>query len=123
MKNIDHYKQLLEEEKAKLEAELGSVGRVNPDNPNDWESTPEAGDTNADADKNVQADAREEFEARNAVEVTLESRLINVKDALKRIEEGVFGKCEIDGKEIEEDRLEANPAARTCIEHKDENLE
>jgi len=123
MKDLQHYKQLLEEEKTKLEAELGGIGRVNPDNPKDWEPTPEASDTNADADKNIQADAREEFEARNAVEVTLESRLINVNEALKRIEDGTFGKCEIDGNEIEEARLEANPAARTCIEHKDENLE
>ena len=121
--NTQHYKELLEEEKTKLEAELGGIGRVNPDNPKDWEPTPEASDTNADADKNVQADAREEFEARNAVEVTLESRLINVNKALDKIEADTFGKCEIDGNEIEEARLEANPAASTCIAHKDENLE
>ncbi|MFC1615130.1 hypothetical protein ACFL22_01085, partial [Patescibacteria group bacterium] len=104
MKNTDQYKKSLEEEKTKLETELGKIGRVNPDNPKDWEPTPAASDTNADADKNIQADAREEFEARNAVEVTLESRLINVSMALDKIKAGTFGKCEIDDKEIEEAR-------------------
>ena len=32
---------------------------------------------------------------------------------LKKIEAGTFGVCEISGEPIEEDRLDANPAART----------
>ena len=36
---------------------------------------------------------------------------------LKKIEEGSFGVCEINGDKIEEDRLLANPAARTCKKH------
>lgn len=116
MQNIEHYKTLLLEEKNRLEEELKSVGRVNPDNPDDWEGTP--GEAEADTeDENLFADKLEEFEERSAVEVELESQLIMVKRALDRIEKGNFGICTVGGEEIESDRLEANPAAETCKKH------
>jgi len=116
MIDIKYFKNKLEEEKNKLEEELGSVGRVNPDNPADWEPTPEKMDI-MNADRNERADAMEEFEARSAVEVELENRLSNIKNALLKMENGKYGICEKCGKEIEQDRLEANPAAATCKEH------
>jgi len=116
MTDIQHLKQKLEEEKKRLEGELGSVGRINPNNPKDWEPTPAEMDIMS-ADKNEKADAMEEFETRTAVEVELENRLNNIKSALERIENGAYGACNVCGKEIEEDRLEANPAAKTCKEH------
>ncbi|VAW25482.1 hypothetical protein MNBD_BACTEROID04-515 [hydrothermal vent metagenome] len=114
--DIKHFKEKLEEEKATLEGELKGVARINPDNPNDWEPTP--GDLNIPkSDKNDMGDVMEEYESRTAVEVELENRLENVKNALKKIEEGGYGKCKIDDGDIEIDRLEANPAAETCKEH------
>ena len=44
-------------------------------------------------------------------------RLEKVNAALQRIDEGTYGKCSVDGKEIEPQRLEAEPTATTCIEH------
>ena len=38
--NTEHFKKKLEEEKAKIIAELETVGRINPDNPEDWEAVP-----------------------------------------------------------------------------------
>jgi len=116
--NIDtkHFKEKLEEEKATLEGALQGVARINPDNPDDWEPTP--GDLNIPkSDKNDMGDVMEEYEGRMAVEVELENRLENVKNALKKIEEGGYGKCKVDGGDIETDRLEANPAAETCKKH------
>jgi RNA polymerase-binding transcription factor DksA len=114
--NIEHYKDLLLAEKKRLLEELPSVGRVNPENPDDWEGTP--GDTDAETeDENSLADKLEDFEERSAVEVELESQLRLVKNALERIEGGTFGACKIGGEEIESDRLEANPAAETCKKH------
>ncbi len=111
-----HFKEELEKEKAVLEGELKGVARVNPDNPGDWEPTPS--DLNIPkSDKNDMGDAMEEFESRSAVEVELENRLNNVKKALERIENNTYGKCKIDGGEIEVERLEANPAAETCKTH------
>lgn len=115
--NIEHYKELLLAEQKRLLEELPSVGRVNPENPNDWQGTPGDSDQVDTEDENSLADKFEEFEERNAVEVELESELILVKNALERIGEGTFGICKIGGEEIEADRLEANPAAETCKKH------
>lgn len=41
--------------------------------------------------------------------------LQEISDALKRIEEGVYGKCIVCGKAIEERRLVAIPEAKMCI--------
>jgi len=116
MTDTQYYKQKLEGEKKRLEKELMSVGRINPDNPKDWQPTPAEMDI-MNADKNEKADAMEEFETRTAVEVELENRLNNIKSAIERIDSGTYGTCGVCGKEIEEDRLEANPAAKTCKEH------
>jgi len=114
--NIEHYKDLLLAEKKRLLEELPSVGRVNPENPEDWHGTP--GDTVAETeDENSLADKLEEFEERSAVEAELESQLILVNDALERIEGGTFGICKVGGEEIESDRLEVNPSAETCKKH------
>jgi len=69
------------------------------------------------ADKNIVADRHEDYEGRHAITDELEIRLNNINDALKKIEEGKYGVCEIGGEEIEEDRLEANPSAKTCKKH------
>lgn len=114
--NIEHFKEKLEQEKKLLEGELGSVGRVNPNNPKDWEATPSPIDV-MPADKTEVAEQMEEFEERTAIEVELENKLNSIKKALKRIEEGGYGVCEICGEPIEEARLEANPAATTCLKH------
>lgn len=115
--NIEHYKELLLAEKNRLLEELPSVGRLNPENPNDWQGTPGDSEQVDTEDENSLADKFEEFEERNAVEVELESQLIVVKNALARIEAGTFGICKIGGEEIEADRLLANPAAETCKKH------
>ena len=43
--------------------------------------------------------------------------LNQVRDALKRIGDGTFGKCVVDGGRIEEKRLEAVPWTPYCIKH------
>lgn len=109
-------KKKLQEEKVLLERELASVGRINPDNPEDWEATAE--DLNIpQADENERADEITDFEDRSSIEYTLEERYNKVKDALGRIEEGTYGICVVCHKEIEADRLRANSAATTCKAH------
>ena len=46
----------------------------------------------------------------------VEAELADVEHALRRLDEGTYGTCEACGKDIGEDRLEAMPAARLCIE-------
>jgi RNA polymerase-binding transcription factor DksA len=115
--DTEYFKQKLETEKENLEKELEKVGRINPDNPSDWEAVPLNSDESAD--ENVAADNIEGFEDNKAIVNTLEARYNDVKSGLDKIKHGVYGKCQVCSKEIETDRLEANPAARTCKEHMD----
>jgi DnaK suppressor protein len=43
--------------------------------------------------------------------------LTQVRDALKRIDNGSFGTCVVDGEPIEEVRLEAMPWTPYCLRH------
>ena len=47
----------------------------------------------------------------------VEAELADVEHALRRLDDGTYGTCEFDGKPIPEERLEALPAARFCLEH------
>ncbi len=113
--DYEYFKEKLEKEQKKVEEELQKVGRKNPDNPSDWEATPES--TEDSADENVVADHIEDYEGNNAIVNTLETRLKDIRSGLDKIKHNVYGTCQVCGKEIEQDRLEVNPAARTCKEH------
>ena len=114
--DILHFKSKIEEELKTVIAELKSVGRINPDNPMDWESMPGELDI-IQADRNEAADKFEEYENNTAILKQLEIRFNELRGALKHIEQGNYGICTVGGEEIERERLEANPAATTCIKH------
>jgi RNA polymerase-binding transcription factor len=46
--------------------------------------------------------------------------LLQVRAALQRIENGNYGKCQVDGKPIEEKRLKQTPWAVYCLKHQEE---
>jgi len=46
----------------------------------------------------------------------MEDEISEIDAALERLEDGTYGKCEACGKPIGDERLEAVPAARFCIE-------
>lgn len=114
--DIKIFKQKLLDEKIRLEKELSTVGRVNPDNPNDWEAVP-VDPGSRESDPNNKADMIEDYETNTAILKQLEIQLEDVNDALAKIENSTYGICEVSGHPIEEGRLNANPAARTCMEH------
>ncbi len=113
----EHYKKLLENELKELEKDLKTVGRINPDNPKDWQAVPSDADVTVGAEKEEVAEKIESFESDTAVLKQLEIKYNEVKEALNRTHDGTFGYCIICKKEIEDDRLEANPAAKTCKDH------
>src|SRR5438132_4196064 len=47
----------------------------------------------------------------------VDAELADVEHALHRLDDGSYGTCEVDGKPIPEERLEAQPATRFCLEH------
>ncbi len=117
--NTENFKKMLEKELKTLETELKSVGRKNPNNSKDWE--PKATDVDIEAsDAADTADNIENYESNTAILKPLEKQYNDVKLALDKIAKGKYGICEVDGKPIEEARLKANPAARTCMKHKDQ---
>jgi RNA polymerase-binding transcription factor DksA len=69
------------------------------------------------ADENEVADKLEELEDNSGIADKLEFQLNEVKAALERIEKGTYGICEVCGKPIEIERLEANPSSRISIKH------
>lgn len=113
--NTERFKTKLLAEKKLVETELGTVGRRNPDNVADWE--PVAAVLERPAERDEVADKLESFEENVALVRQLESRLGEITAALERIENKAYGVCSSCGKDIETERLEANPAATTCKAH------
>lgn len=104
--NIQHHKQrLLDLEKkltARTERDLaGGRGQI-------LDSPYDSGDASV---ADVAAD--DEFS-----EAELNSTILNqVREALSRIAAGTYGKCVVDGRPIEEKRLEAVPWSPYCLKH------
>lgn len=119
--DLNHFKKLLEEEKRKIEEELRETSIKNPKDNADWQAVyPERDlDEKIESDPIDAADKIEDYQERYDLNDVLEKRLISVKDALKAISNGTYGKCNVGGTthDIEKERLEANPAATTCINH------
>jgi DnaK suppressor protein len=107
--NNEHYReQLLAKERELKEdiAQLGSVARegVNTDVEDEIDQVT-ANEAKAGA-----------FEASDLRYATL----VEVQDALRRLEEGSYGFCLDCGKPIGEARLRAIPWARYCLEHQEQ---
>jgi RNA polymerase-binding transcription factor DksA len=47
----------------------------------------------------------------------VEQELRDIEDALRRLDEGTYGTCDVCGRPIPDERLEANPTARYDTEH------
>lgn len=124
MKNTldtEYFKKRLESELKSLEKDLKTVGHKNTSNPKDWEAISNDVDINASDSADI-ADNIENYESNTAVLKPLEIQYNDVKRALEKIKKGTYGICEISGKPIEKERLEANPSARTDIKHKDTEI-
>jgi DnaK suppressor protein len=101
------YKRLLEAEERRL---LGSLKHSQPD-------VQELSDASSAIDWSDASVADEEksnlFQEADGDLATLNQ----VRDALKRIENGTFGKCVVDGGPIDEKRLRAVPWTPYCLKH------
>lgn len=111
---MSDWKHILETEKDTLVEELESIAVLNSET-GDWVAKPD--NIIGEADANVTADTAEDWNERRALVAQLETRYLNVLLALNKIEKDTYGICEVCGESIEKDRLEANPAARTCKIH------
>jgi DnaK suppressor protein len=55
-----------------------------------------------------------------SVQEDVEGRLEDIARALAKLDAGTYGTCEACGEPIPDERLEAVPAARFCVEHQAE---
>lgn len=114
--NTDAFRDRLREEKTRLETELAGIGRRNPSNPSDWEPMPPP-ETTTESDPIDAADYSTGFDTNASIVADLETRYNGVLAALERVEKGTYGVCEVCNEPIEPARLDADPAARTCMKH------
>jgi RNA polymerase-binding transcription factor DksA len=116
--NKDQLKQKLIEEKRRLTDELNRLGERDQGKEashGNWEVSKHTPiDT---ADDTELADLFEESSTHEGIVANLEIQRKDVNEALDKIDTDQYGICEVCGNTIEDDRLEANPAARTCKEH------
>ena len=117
--DINYLRDKLEADKKRLTAELSTFAKKvsTPGQPEEWEAIPDTEETDIEFRDEV-ADAAEELEERHAADEALEDELRLVEEALGRIAAGTYGQCTVCGMTIEDARLNAEPMARTCIEHK-----
>ncbi|MSR73221.1 hypothetical protein EXS61_01265 [Candidatus Parcubacteria bacterium] len=115
--NTNHFKEELKKELALVESELKTVGVHNPENPSDWEATPPPSSDILAGDANEAAYRLETYEENAGILKELEIRYNEILGALERIKKGTYGICSVSGEPIEKERLEANPAANTCMKH------
>lgn len=109
---LDELRGALEAEKDALEEELAEHGRVVGE---DWQG--KSSSMGEEADSTDAADNIEELVTNVPLVEELEKRHKDIVAALKKIEAGAYGTCEVCGENIPHDRLEADPAARACITH------
>ncbi|MBI5470442.1 TraR/DksA C4-type zinc finger protein [Candidatus Kaiserbacteria bacterium] len=110
---LEDLRTALEAEKAAVEEELAERGKATGSGTWDASSKLEG----EEADPADAADQIEELVTNVPLVKELEERLRDINLALKKMSEGTYGRCEVSGEEIPLDRLDANPAARTCIKH------
>ena len=125
-KTLEELEAALAKECEVLIGELKTIATPDPNLKDDWNVKHEEWSEG-------QITSKEELEAGESVNESdedmknkalsdhLELRLRDVNNAIKRIEDGNYGICEICKEPIPLERLKANPAAATDIEHAKEH--
>lgn len=115
--DTNQFKEKLQDELETVENALHDIAAFNKET-GEWEAKGEDMETTEPTqDSNEFADKLEEYEEHREELPALQTRWNEIKVALDKIAQDTYGKCEVDGEEIEADRLDANPAARTCKAH------
>ncbi len=107
--DIEKMKERLEAKRAELQQQIGGLTEAYPtpvdpieasEGPQDFEET---------------AVDFQEMQQEQSIDVNERALLTEVENALKRIENGTYGKCVVCGQPIPEKRLEAIPWAARCV--------
>ena len=112
--DTEHFRKRLEEEKGRLEHSLGFLERDNAGSIAD--ELGEVNDSSVDNHLADTASATYDRELEEGLGEGAKQTLDDVNAALQRIENGTYGTCEVCGKPIGAERLEAIPWTRLCID-------
>jgi len=105
-RQAERYRKLLLHQMSELMGKAeGTVDDLVTDNENFPDLTDRA---SAEADRNFGLRVRDRER----------KLIIKIKEALKRVEDGTFGTCEVCGEPIDPKRLEARPVTTLCIDCK-----
>jgi DnaK suppressor protein len=106
--DLDRFKQRLLEMESRLSRKTTTERRDARDQVLD--SPGDAGD----------ASVADEGQSESYTEAEMDATVLQqVRDALRRIDDGSFGRCVVDGEPIEAKRLEAVPWTPYCIRHQE----
>ena len=115
--DINKAKTLLSEERDRLQGMVRDLDE-DPENGTQQDSTSEL--STYDQHPADQGTETFEREKNRAIKDHLEAQLVDVQRAFTAVEDGSYGKCEVCGAEIDDERLEARPMTRYCVEHQKE---
>lgn len=102
------FKKILLRQKRDLEKEISSVKKEDPLNSDDLVETSEPGTDSFFAEVHGKV---------TAIKQNLENLLSHTTKALMNLKKGKYGKCEVCGKQIEEERLKIIPTTVLCLKH------
>ncbi len=112
---LQERKEELLRQKAEFEQELQQIARFDT-SAGSWAALQPDYEGGSPEDESESADESEALQEHQAQVADLEKSLNEVDDALAKFASGSYGRCESSGDWIDEDRLKAYPAARTCTE-------
>lgn len=110
----DQARRLLEEEKARLEQVRSAFDDEHLTDESERESVAEL----SGSDQHQADIGTETFEREKDMSIleNVEAELADVEHALERLNDGAYGVCEACGRRIDDERLEAMPATRLCLQ-------
>ena len=111
--NLDHFRSELERERDRLRSALESVNH-------EGSLIEETGDLAIGSGDHIADSATETYmrELDEGLEENAEHLIVEIEEALVRIDDGTYGTCVVCGRAIGEERLDAVPYAKLCIEDK-----
>lgn len=110
----DAVRQLLEQERERLTNVREGLDAENPSDESENQNLSEL----SDVDQHQADVGTETFEREKDYSILerVEAELADVDHALHRLDDGTYGTCEACGRPIDEERLQAMPAARFCVD-------
>jgi RNA polymerase-binding transcription factor DksA len=115
--DVARARELLEDERGRLEGVRGDIEHDGLIPETDEQTVAE--DAGGQHPADVATDTEDRSRDLGLLE-RIESDLADVADALRRLDEGSYGRCEVCEEPIPDERLEAQPTARRCVRHQQE---